>query len=268
MGRHTLQFFNLTQTPGQDLCLKIPLCSIYSSVIDRALPSLEHIGWREASKGACYTYIKHISESDKQRLDTLLQLLQQTLYLTRSEHLEPHFTTELDEAYAMGFNFQQGVEPLTYTPAGQLEHNAKELRHAPAIAELARVMADIIRYHPTLARVDIIAAVPPRPSKDFHLPTHLVNAIGINLPRAVGLQLSKAEVPKLKDLTLQQKISTLAGAFTLGESVQGKTILLVDDLYQSGTTLWSLARFLKQQGARAVYGLACVKSWRDTDNAS
>ena len=43
-------------------------------------------------------------------------------------------------------------------------------------------------------------------------------------------------------------------------------MLLVDDLYQSGTTMWTLARFLKDNGAKSVYGLACVKSWRDSNN--
>ncbi len=36
--------------------------------------------------------------------------------------------------------------------------------------------------------------------------------------------------------------------------------------YQSGASAWSLARFLKSRGALQVYGLACVQSWRDTDN--
>lgn len=65
---------------------------------------------------------------------------------------------------------------------------------------------------------------------------------------------------------MAQKLSTLANVFTLNEPVQGKSVLIIDDLYQSGVTAWSLAKFLKSQGAREVYALACVKSWRDTDN--
>jgi len=65
---------------------------------------------------------------------------------------------------------------------------------------------------------------------------------------------------------MEQKLSALAEAFSLGDTVDGKSVLIVDDLYQSGVSAWSLARFLKSRGARRVYGLACVKSWRDTDN--
>jgi hypothetical protein len=267
MGRYKL-WFNLTQNPGEDLFLKIPHYLDYGRVIDRAFPHLRHIPWKASTKETGFTYFKDLSTWARPMLEAFLHLLEGILLLTRTDHLAAHFANELTEAYALDFNFQQGVDPLTYTVAGQLEHNAKENRDPHAIAELSRMLAETIQNHPTLSRANVIAAVPPRPSKDFHLPTELVNAIGTHLNRPVGLQLAKAEVPKLRDLTLEQKIATLEGAFTLGEPIVGKTILLVDDLYQSGVTLWMLARFLKSQGAREVYGLACVKSWRDTDNVA
>jgi len=52
MSRLTLQWFNLTKHEGQDLCLKIPICDVYSSIIDRAFPALDHIGWRQRSSVA------------------------------------------------------------------------------------------------------------------------------------------------------------------------------------------------------------------------
>jgi len=30
--------------------------------------------------------------------------------------------------------------------------------------------------------------------------------------------------------------------------------------------MWTVAKLLKKKGAKRVLGLACVKSWRDTDN--
>jgi predicted amidophosphoribosyltransferase len=57
-----------------------------------------------------------------------------------------------------------------------------------------------------------------------------------------------------------------AGAVSISDSVDDATVVVVDDLYQSGTTMWSFARYLKQQGARHVLGLVCVKTLRDTDN--
>ena len=65
---------------------------------------------------------------------------------------------------------------------------------------------------------------------------------------------------------MADKLAALNGVFHLDESVDDKTVLLIDDLYQSGTSAWALAKFLKKKGAREVCALACVKSWRDTDN--
>lgn len=266
MSRVKLQFYNLDQRPGQDLCLKIPIGAVYGPIIDRALPSIKHIGWREGAKGTRYTYIRSITAGDKKQLEKLLDLLKNILCLTITDHLEPHFDDELDEAYAIDFNFEQEQQPLVYTTAGKAEHSAKEEQNQKAIAALANCLAEIVERHPTLRRADLIAAVPPRPSKKFHLPTDLVASLGKALNRDTGLKLTKIEHEKLKALAIADKVETLKGAFALGQSVKGRTILLVDDLYQSGATLWSLAKYLKENGAKEVYGLACVKSWSDTDN--
>lgn len=266
MSRLRLSWYNLDQQPGKDLFLKIPVGDVYSGIIDRAFPEIGHIGWREDTKGTCYTYIKSITPEEQERLTGLLDLLKQRLCITRTEILENHFTNELTEAYALDFNFEQGKHPLEYTKAGKAEHAAKEEQDPKAIAGLAKALAKVIESHPTMNRADFIAAVPPRPSKAFHLPVELVKQIGGLLNRNTGLAVTKIEHEKLKNLAVEDKVKTLLNAFTLHEPVQGKTIVLIDDLYQSGVTLWSLARFLKQNGARAVYGLACVKSWSDSDN--
>lgn len=63
-----------------------------------------------------------------------------------------------------------------------------------------------------------------------------------------------------------EKLKTLRGAIEITGDVEGKSVILIDDLYQSGSTMWTVAKLLKKKGAKRVLGLACVKSWRDTDN--
>jgi predicted amidophosphoribosyltransferase len=266
MSRLTLQWFDLTQREGQDLCLKIPICDVYAPIIDRAFPELNHIGWRPGTQGTCFTYIKRITSEDYDSLRDFLELLGELRCLTLTDHLAPHFQAELDEAYALDFNFQTGVFPFAYTDVGNLEHIAKEQQNSAAVAQLSARLAEVIRRHPSFSRVDIVAPMPPRPSKAFHLPVEMARVIGTTLGCSVGLNLTKAEHPKLRTLPMQQKLSALAGAFSLDGAVDGKSVLIIDDLYQSGASAWSLARFLKSRGALQVYGLACVKSWRDTDN--
>jgi hypothetical protein len=267
MSRFTLSF-TLIQAPGQDLSLMIPICNVYAPVIDRAFPEIDHIGWRKAkaARGKCYTYIKQISDADLTRLQGFLELLHGLWLLTLTDHLKPYFKKELSETYALDFNFEQGVEPLEYTRMGSLERQAKQKKTPAAIRELARELAKTIQMHPTLARADHIVAMPARPSSKFHLPIELVNQVGRILKRSVGLALTKADHAKLKGLPIGKKLAALEGKFQLRDSVKGKTILIIDDLYQSGVSVWSLAKFLKENGAREVYALACVKSWRDTDN--
>jgi adenine/guanine phosphoribosyltransferase-like PRPP-binding protein len=268
MSRFNLRFFNLIQTHGQDLSLTIPIGNIYAPIIDRAFPQIDHIGWRKA-KGAqanYYTYIKQITAGDLIRLQEFLSLLHGLWVLTLTDHLKPYFKKELSEAYALDFNFEQGVEPLEYTRIGSLERQAKEKKTPAAVRELAKELAAIIQRHPTLARADYIVAMPARPASRFHLPAELVKQVGHILKRPVGLTLTKTDHAKLKGLPIGKKLSALQGKFHLGDSVKGKTIVVIDDLYQSGASAWSLAKFLKENGAREVYALACVKSWRDTDN--
>ncbi len=266
MSRLTLRWFNLTQRDGQDLCLKIPICNVYAPIIDRAFPEVTHIEWRQGTQGTCFTYLKHITSEDFDSLNDFLQLLGEIRCLTLTDHLAPHFQAELDEAYALDFNFQTDLFPLAYTEMGSLEHIAKEQQNRAAIAQLNIRLAEVIRRHPSLSRVEFVAPMPPRPSKNFHLPVEMAKGIGAILGCPVDLSLTKAEHPKLRTLPIRQKVSALEEAFSIGGSVEGKAILIVDDLYQSGASLWSLARFLKSRGARLVYGLACVKSWSDTDN--
>ena len=48
--------------------------------------------------------------------------------------------------------------------------------------------------------------------------------------------------------------------------VRDKIVILIDDLYQSGLSMEKTAQFLKSCGAIKVYGFACVKAMRDSDN--
>ena len=53
----------------------------------------------------------------------------------------------------------------------------------------------------------------------------------------------------------------MAQAFALGNGeADGKSILLVDDVYTSGATMKSAARTLKDAGAKRVYSLTVTRA--------
>ena len=63
-----------------------------------------------------------------------------------------------------------------------------------------------------------------------------------------------------------KKLFGTDGCIELSQDPSGRTIVVVDDLYQSGITMWHYANYLKLKGARHVIGISCVKSLKDTDN--
>jgi orotate phosphoribosyltransferase-like protein len=66
---------------------------------------------------------------------------------------------------------------------------------------------------------------------------------------------------------LEQKVEALVGSVSVDATkVADKTIVVVDDLYQSGLTINYIAEELRQVGAKEVFGLAAVKTLRNDDN--
>jgi hypothetical protein len=79
--------------------------------------------------------------------------------------------------------------------------------------------------------------------------------------------------PQMKQLTQEEKLFVWTKIYQTADSialnnahVKGREVVIVDDLYQSGITLWAYAKYLKGAGARNVYGLVCVRSMKDSDN--
>ena len=55
---------------------------------------------------------------------------------------------------------------------------------------------------------------------------------------------------------------------TSSADVTHKSVLLIDDVYQSGTTMQFVAMKLQEAGAGEVYGLCLTKTLGDYDNTT
>jgi hypothetical protein len=141
-------------------------------------------------------------------------------------------------------------------------------------------MALAMRLLP-LARIPrprLLTYVPSARGQENALPANIVEAVRDRLPENFWgvpdpVVIPTLKVPKLalKNMAVVEKIAQWdkilqTKGIHLSQSVQRCSILVVDDLYQSGASLWSCAKYLKTQQAGMVIGLACVKSLRDTDN--
>ena len=81
----------------------------------------------------------------------------------------------------------------------------------------------------------------------------------------------KCNKPQMKQLSIDEKIATWREIYyndmvQIDKDVRGKNVIIIDDLYQSGATMWQYAKFLKKKGAKKTFGIVCVKSLKDSDN--
>ncbi|MBI5518912.1 MAG: hypothetical protein HY916_02505 [Desulfovibrio sp.] len=174
---------------------------------------------------------------------------------------------------ALDHNFAPNSNPPAYTPTGQLEHDAKQNQDTQAIAKLVEQLLEAIRTLPPYAAATVIAAVPARKGKDHDLPTVLVSKIveRLGLDDVTGLFIYAGDKGQLKATKYDERWGQLAQA-GLGmdkmayERLRGKSVILIDDKYQSGVTANFVAMVLQQHGAAEVYGLYAVKTWGDRDN--
>lgn len=124
------------------------------------------------------------------------------------------------------------------------------------------------RFAKTIRRIspDTLVPVPVHPSRrrkrGFNQAELLAGQVGRRLQIPVcrkGLKRAKKTLPQ-KELNQQERLRNLQQAFVPGSLPPGvRTVLLVDDIYTTGSTMEACARALKSMGVEKVYGLTlCV----------
>ena len=69
----------------------------------------------------------------------------------------------------------------------------------------------------------------------------------------------------MRDTVAPDRLEHLKGTIEGSKCVPRQDVLIVDDVYQSGTSMNYLAYLLQQAGAKAMFGLSCVKTLTNTD---
>ncbi|MCX7924266.1 MAG: RecQ family ATP-dependent DNA helicase [Fimbriimonadales bacterium] len=86
----------------------------------------------------------------------------------------------------------------------------------------------------------------------------LAQRLGVPLLRA--LVKTRATQPQKDFKNAVQKAKNIEGAFEVAQSVQGTTLLIVDDVFDSGATLKEAGRVLKQAGAGKLYAFCIART--------
>lgn len=130
------------------------------------------------------------------------------------------------------------------------------------IAEpLGRLLAQKIRSHLPLEGIKAIVPVPLHidrlKTRGFNQSEHLAREVGrvISRPVLPNALMKTAETSAQTHLSQKQREANLQGAFCIGNtrSIEGQGVLLIDDIFTTGSTAAECTRVLLQAGAKKVY---------------
>jgi Phosphoribosyl transferase domain len=267
MDRYQLGKFNLDRNPSSgDLLLLVEGPTMYKSILSRAFTQWYFSRTFEDRSGEYNwgIYIKGCDNADAERLTKFCKLLQNVVFID----------DDLDESFALAFHTKTSATGYKRTQMGQLVRDAKpydmgwNAGSQSKAQELAALMVEFIQSHPTYTQADLILAVPPsNPNKPFDLPTFLVETIvqsTSQTPATTSIRKVRITRPMKECRTIQEKIDNIKDAFALDASIfQGKNVIIVDDIYQTGFSINELGRILQQAGAKLVLGLVATKTTQD-----
>jgi len=168
-----------------------------------------------------------------------------------------------EQGWALDLHSYFLKETQQLTEMGRLVHKYKYHGRIDLADRLADRILALMEQHPELKAIDGIVPVPPSTERLYDP----VNLLGQVLARRLGVPLLSGALRKTrttdrqKDMrTRAQKRANVAGAFAVQSNVRGKSLLVLDDLYDSGETLREITRVLKRAGARSVKVLTLTRT--------
>jgi ComF family protein len=130
---------------------------------------------------------------------------------------------------------------------------------------LSRLLTAVL---PPTLDVDLIMPVPLHPfrlrAREFNQSLLLAESVGrrLSIPVSYTNLIRTRDTAAQTSFTRSTRLTNLRRAFSLRrpERVQGKRVLLVDDVFTTGTTLNECAKALRRAGATEVYALALART--------
>lgn len=178
----------------------------------------------------------------------------------------------LDLSLALGMNIAHGEGgPEGHTRLGALEARAKTAPDESAITELVKDFAATICDLPGYKDAKLITAVPPRPGKTYDLPSILAArlAAALSLTDLTGRFHFTHPKGTVKEALIEDKWAAWEqSGLSFAPALERRPpVIVIDDKYQSGTSIQYVASVLRAAGAGEALGICAVKTLRDTDNA-
>lgn len=228
-------------------------------------------GWQQKKMAYLWFPPDTLDEDDLDAINEWREKFGQYVLIGLNSNIEDHFSDELDFCMALDFNYDPAAEKRTVF--GEAEYQLKYQGSRQHFQVLRNALAEAVADLPIPQAFEdsyCLSCIPGDPAEQT-IPRRLARAVAKDL--GVDFIDANLNCPKagLKGVAVEDKIPIWQKLYDsdcveLKGDVTDRLVIVVDDLYQSGVTLWSFAKFLKEQGAAHVLGLPCVKSLRDSDN--
>lgn len=159
--------------------------------------------------------------------------------------------------------FGNAIFDTKRSEVGELLYQLKYQRNPDALGQLVQIAAEFIKER--FRHIDSIIPVPPTKTRRSQPVFEIAVAVG----KSIGIPVFEDFVRNVKNMKelknvydYSERIKLLEGSHNVrDQSLNGKSVLLFDDLYRSGATLNSVTKVLYEQGkCSAVYVLVLTKT--------
>ena len=147
-------------------------------------------------------------------------------------------------------------------------HQLKYEHHTCLANKIGYYMANLLREENCLDCVSLIIPVPLHKKRIRKRGYNQSELIGETISQIVHVPINTTSLQRVKNTISQTKLDrhqrtqNVADAFNVikKEEIEGKKIVLIDDVITTGSTINACARELKQNGAEEVFALSAVKA--------
>ena len=146
--------------------------------------------------------------------------------------------------------------------SGKYRYRSQPVPQATAGIALADRLRNAIGRHPLLQGASIVLDVPGHDNRRVSFGSRLAATVaersGVVMSKVGTRSVFRAES---KNLGRAQQ-ATLMNEFTVAEVVQGQSVLIVDDVIMSGTSMAAVGAAARASGARQVLGICATRTMK------
>lgn len=138
------------------------------------------------------------------------------------------------------------------TPIGEAVYQLKYNQDFSQIDFLVQALVDFLKTKMVLSYIDVIIATPPSQNRDFQPVFEIASRVASKLGKSIDFNfvLKTKPTTQLKSITdINERQQIISGAFAVSDpnKYRDKKVLIIDDLYRSGTTLNEISKVLYEQ---------------------